>query len=227
MNDTIQHLFDIGEPLAAGLLEYPEGSVELTYCRGYRRYLEHCPIVYREGAPLFPSGHSPVIGTMAVYPCHAHPFMVDWNRLEQKSTRAAEIMREYTARFRYVGDWNHSMLNYKRILAEGIDRYEARLLAKKESNFRTALLDLIEGIRMHKFTGVGLDVCEEESNNVFEDRSEEILEDSTTARLLSFPNVMITSHQGFFTKEALTAIAETTLLNTADYMAGRPSHNDV
>ena len=87
--------------------------------------------------------------------------------------------------------------------------------------------DLIEGIRMHKFAGVGLDVYEEESNNVFEDRSEEILEDSTTARLLSFPLVMITSHQGFFTKEALTAIAETTLLNAADYLAGRPSHNDV
>lgn len=87
--------------------------------------------------------------------------------------------------------------------------------------------DLIEGIRMHKFAGVGLDVYEEEINNVFEDRSEEILEDSTTARLLSFPLVMITSHQGFFTKEALTAIAETTLLNAADYMAGRPSHNDV
>ena len=87
--------------------------------------------------------------------------------------------------------------------------------------------DLIEGIRMHKFAGVGLDVYEEESNNVFEDRSEEILEDSTTARLLSFPNVMITSHQGFFTQEALTAIAETTLFNTADYMAGRPSANDV
>lgn len=87
--------------------------------------------------------------------------------------------------------------------------------------------DLIEGIRMHKFAGVGLDVYEEESNNVFEDRSEEILEDSTTARLLSFPLVMITSHQGFFTKEALTAIAETTLLNTADYMSGRPSPNDV
>lgn len=87
--------------------------------------------------------------------------------------------------------------------------------------------DLIEGIRMRKFAGVGLDVYEEESNNVFEDRSEEILEDSTTARLLSFPLVMITSHQGFFTKEALTAIAETTLLNTADYMSGRPSPNDV
>lgn len=87
--------------------------------------------------------------------------------------------------------------------------------------------DLIEGIRMHKFAGVGLDVYEEETNNVFEDRSDEILEHSTTARLLSFPNVMITSHQGFFTREALGAIAETTLQNAMDYMAGKESPNDV
>lgn len=87
--------------------------------------------------------------------------------------------------------------------------------------------DLIEGIRMHKFAGVGLDVYEEETNNVFEDRSDEILEHSTTARLLSFPNVMITSHQGFFTREALSAIAETTLQNALDYEAGKESQNDV
>lgn len=87
--------------------------------------------------------------------------------------------------------------------------------------------DLIEGIRMHKFAGVGLDVYEEETNNVFEDRSDEILEHSTTARLLSFPNVMITSHQGFFTEEALHAIAETTLQNCQDAQAGRKSENDV
>ena len=87
--------------------------------------------------------------------------------------------------------------------------------------------DLIEGIRMHKFAGVGLDVYEEETNNVFEDRSDEILEHSTTARLLSFPNVMITSHQGFFTREALNAIAETTLQNALDFEAGKESMNDV
>lgn len=87
--------------------------------------------------------------------------------------------------------------------------------------------DLIEGIRMHKFAGVGLDVYEEETNNVFEDRSDEILEHSTTARLLSFPNVMITSHQGFFTREALNAIAGTTLQNALDYAASRESANDV
>ena len=87
--------------------------------------------------------------------------------------------------------------------------------------------DLIEGIRLHKFAGVGLDVYEEETQNVFEDRSDEILEHSTTARLLSFPNVMITSHQGFFTEEALEAIAETTLQNAADFTAGISSPNEV
>ena len=87
--------------------------------------------------------------------------------------------------------------------------------------------DLIDGIRMLKFAGVGLDVYEEETNNVFEDRSDEILEHSTTARLLSFPNVMITSHQGFFTKEALTAIASTTLQNALDFASGKESANDV
>lgn len=87
--------------------------------------------------------------------------------------------------------------------------------------------DLIEGIRKKKFAGVGLDVYEEETNNVFEDRSEEILETSITSRLLSFPNVMITSHQGFFTKEALGAIANTTLQNAMDYTSKTPSPNDV
>lgn len=87
--------------------------------------------------------------------------------------------------------------------------------------------DLIEGIRMHKFAGVGLDVYEEETDNVFEDRSDEILKHSTTAWLLSFPNVMITSHQGFFTREALQAIAGTSLQNALDHEAGKESPNDV
>ncbi|MCI8506186.1 MAG: 2-hydroxyacid dehydrogenase [Lachnospiraceae bacterium] len=88
--------------------------------------------------------------------------------------------------------------------------------------------DLILGIRARKFFGVGLDVYEEETKNVFEDRSDEILEHSTTARLLSFPNVIITSHQGFFTQEALEAIADTTLSNAKGYETGNiPSGNIV
>ena len=86
--------------------------------------------------------------------------------------------------------------------------------------------DLIEGIRAHKFFGVGLDVYEEETPNVFEDRSEQILEHSITARLLSFPNVMITSHQGFFTREALAAIAETTFSNAEAWKKGAKTGNE-
>ncbi len=73
--------------------------------------------------------------------------------------------------------------------------------------------DLIAGIRAHKFHGVGLDVYEEEDENVFENREDDILEHSITARLLSFPNVVVTSHQGFLTREALASIAQTTLEN--------------
>ena len=87
--------------------------------------------------------------------------------------------------------------------------------------------DLIEGIRARKFFGVGLDVYEEETPNVFEDRSDEILEHSTTARLLSFPNVMITSHQGFFTEEALEAIAKTTLGNAGVFERKEETTNEV
>ena len=87
--------------------------------------------------------------------------------------------------------------------------------------------DLIDGIRARKFFGVGLDVYEEETKNVFEDRSDEILEHSTTARLLSFPNVMITSHQGFFTQEALEAISKTTLDNAVAFEKDETTCNEV
>lgn len=78
--------------------------------------------------------------------------------------------------------------------------------------------DLIQGIRNKKFFGVGLDVYEEEGDNVFENREDDILEHSITSRLLSFPNVIITSHQAFLTVEALEAIATTTLQNITDYI---------
>ena len=87
--------------------------------------------------------------------------------------------------------------------------------------------DLIKGIREGKFFAVGLDVYEEENNNVYEDRSDQILEHSTVARLLNFPNVMVTSHQGFFTREALEAISKTTMENALAFMEGRKNGNEV
>ena len=87
--------------------------------------------------------------------------------------------------------------------------------------------DLIAGIREHKFFGVGLDVYEEETKNVFENHEDDILMHSTTARLLSFPNVLITSHQGFFTEEALSAISETTMNNAMAYLKGEVSGTEL
>ncbi|HJB29328.1 MAG TPA: 2-hydroxyacid dehydrogenase [Candidatus Blautia faecavium] len=87
--------------------------------------------------------------------------------------------------------------------------------------------DLIAGIRDHKFFAIGLDVYEEETDFVYEDMSERILPTSTIQRLLSFPNVTMTSHQGFFTEEALSNIAETTLDNAKAYMNKEELKNEV
>jgi D-lactate dehydrogenase len=82
--------------------------------------------------------------------------------------------------------------------------------------------DLVEGLKSGKIGSAGLDVYEEESQYFFED-----LEDDVLARLLTFNNVIITSHQGFFTREALHNIAETTLKNIDDFFKGRKLENEV
>jgi D-lactate dehydrogenase len=89
---------------------------------------------------------------------------------------------------------------------------------------RGALIDtkaLINGLKSRKIGGVALDVYEQEADLFFEDLSNEIIEDDVFQRLLTFPNVLITGHQAYLTREALTAIAETTLQSIADAYAGR------
>lgn len=81
--------------------------------------------------------------------------------------------------------------------------------------------DLIKGIRDKVFFGVALDVYEEEGDYVFENLEDDILKKSITATLLSFPNVIVTSHQGFLTKEALEAISITTLENAKSFSEGK------
>ncbi|RRD95096.1 2-hydroxyacid dehydrogenase [Clostridiales bacterium COT073_COT-073] len=73
--------------------------------------------------------------------------------------------------------------------------------------------DLVEALKSRKVSSAGLDVYEEESEYFFEDCSDSIIEDDVLARLLSLSNVLVTSHQAFFTKEALNNIAEQTLEN--------------
>lgn len=95
---------------------------------------------------------------------------------------------------------------------------------------RGALVDadaLLESIKNNRIGAVGLDVYEEEAELFFEDFSGEILKDDTLARLLSMPNVIITSHQAFLTREALENIARTTLDNLKDYFDGSALKNEV
>lgn len=80
--------------------------------------------------------------------------------------------------------------------------------------------DLIEGLKCKKVGSAGLDVYEEESDYFYEDRSDSLIGDDMLARLLLFPNVAVTSHQAFFTKEAMHNIAETTLDNVGDFFSG-------
>ena len=72
---------------------------------------------------------------------------------------------------------------------------------------------------------LALDVYEEESSLFFEDRSSQIVQDDTFARLLTFPNVLITAHQAFLTREALDSIATTTLSNLTAVLGGQDCPN--
>ena len=86
---------------------------------------------------------------------------------------------------------------------------------------------LIDGLKSKKVGAAGLDVYEEEGEYFYEDKSDRIIDDDTLARLLSFNNVILTSHQGFFTKEALHNIAEVTLHNIRDFLESKPLINRV
>lgn len=93
---------------------------------------------------------------------------------------------------------------------------------------RGAVLDtraVIAGLKRGVIGSLAIDVYEEEADLFFEDRSDEVIDDDVFARLLTFPNVIVTGHQGFFTREALQAIAETTIANlTAFERDGRAVH---
>lgn len=95
---------------------------------------------------------------------------------------------------------------------------------------RGALIDTaaaIQALKTGRLRYLGIDVYEQEEKLFFHNLSEEIIEDDTIMRLMSFPNVLITAHQGFFTDEALTQIARTTLQNISDFEAGRKLVNKV
>jgi D-lactate dehydrogenase len=95
---------------------------------------------------------------------------------------------------------------------------------------RGAIIDTraaIEGLKSGKLGSLGIDVYEEEGDLFFEDFSDQVIQDDTFARLLTFPNVLITGHQAFFTREALEQIARTTLGNICQFERGDPCEHQV
>lgn len=95
---------------------------------------------------------------------------------------------------------------------------------------RGALIEtaaLIDSLKAGHIGSAGLNVYEEEEGIFFSDHSGEILQDDQLVRLMTFPNVLITSHQAFLTQEALANIAEITLQSVADFAAGRPLQHEI
>lgn len=118
---------------------------------------------------------------------------------------------------------------YHLVDADAIERMRPGAILINTS--RGAVVDapaLIDGIKAERLGGVALDVYEEEGDVFFEDVSSRVLHDDVLARLTSFPNVLITSHQAFFTREAITQIAATTRANVHALAAGDlPERNRV
>ncbi len=114
-----------------------------------------------------------------------------------------------------------------------INGYSLKMMKDKVyilNTSRGALIDteaLIDGIKSGKVGGAGLDVYEEESEFFYEDLSETILKDDVLSRLIMMPNVLITSHQAFLTREALKRIAEITLGNLRSFFDGQPLENEI
>ncbi|MCC5660606.1 2-hydroxyacid dehydrogenase [Nostoc sp. XA010] len=117
----------------------------------------------------------------------------------------------------------HHLIN-----AEAIEKIKPGVMLINTS--RGALIDtqaVIEGLKSGKIGYLGVDVYEQESELFFEDLSGEIIQDDIFQRLTTFPNVLITGHQAFFTAEALHNIAETTFANIADVEQGRSCPNEI
>ncbi|TDB65207.1 2-hydroxyacid dehydrogenase [Arundinibacter roseus] len=111
--------------------------------------------------------------------------------------------------------------NYHLIQADTLDKMKEGVMIINSS--RGALIDtkaIIKALKSRKVGYLGIDVYEQEADFFFQDHSETIITDDTLMRLMSFPNVLITSHQGFFTDEALAQIAITSLENLTAFEKG-------
>lgn len=155
--------FAQGEPYAGGFYEFPERDRFYRFARAQRRYWEAVPIAEYDGGGLYPCG--PVRGgSYRVFPSYSYTFEVDWHGLREdgKQNPAENGWQEQLLREEYsqlpllppphtVGGnlYTHSLPNYGRIEAEGLDSYQQRVEALPAGDFRDGLLEVLEGIRIY------------------------------------------------------------------------------
>jgi D-lactate dehydrogenase len=179
-----------------------------------------------------------VIGTGKIGECFAriaHGFgtrLLGWDIAENPACRD-ELGMEYTSLEHLLTESDIVSLHVPLLPATHHLVDETALGRMKPSailinSSRGGLVDthaLVEALRGGRLRGVGLDVYEEETGLFFFDKSLEGVTDDTLARLMTFPQVLVTSHQAYFTSTAVGQIIETTVANVDDYVAGRRSEN--
>ena len=224
-------------------------EVNVVFCgsdyRGSRRYEElyHCPAVYFDRAEI-PVSSTEIFEDPFRYwefiPAVARPYFVKKVLLiggesTGKSTLARNLALVYNTNFLqevgrevcdYAGGIEEMMVeeDFHQILLQ----HKLQEMEAVRSSNKLLFVDtdaLIRGLRALKFHAVALDVYEGEDANVYTDHSDDIMQHSIVARLLSFPNVMLTSHQAFFTREALQSIAAVTMENARNFNEGLPYGN--
>ncbi len=150
--------------------------------------------------------------------------------LRRNEALVAETGIEYASLDRIYAEADVISLHVP-LFKETFHMIDAAALAKMKptavlvNTSRGALIDaaaLSDALKAKQIGGAALDVYEEEEDLFYRDLSGEVLQDDVLARLLTFPNVLITAHQAFLTEEALNAIARTTLENVAAFEAGKP-----
>ncbi|MFD2288057.1 2-hydroxyacid dehydrogenase [Pedobacter petrophilus] len=122
-----------------------------------------------------------------------------------------------------LADENHHMINH---ITLQLFKQGAMLINTSRGGLINTQ-DVIEALKSGKLGSVGLDVYEQESKLFFKNLSADVIQDDLISRLISFPNVLITSHQGFFTREAMQQIAMTTFINADAYAGGLKLDNEV
>lgn len=162
---------------------------------------------------------------MRVLACDPRPQMEEAASLGFEYCSMARLLGESDVLSLHLplGVATHHIINAKALAA-------MKPMAVLINTSRGGLVDtsaLIDALKAGRLTGVGLDVYEMEEGVFFQDLSAACLQDDQLARLLTFPNVLVTSHQGFLTQEALAAIARTTLENAQAYERGEHLLNEV